>query len=229
MGLLTPLSQAKVGGFGRRTTDAVRRYPVCDRWRVICLALLLTPLTGCGLLERHLSPSCKSRAFVRIGVEDYLRTNYPRADSVRAVVLPFLAPLNLKAARFEQVPESFGGEVARILQTQLLSAGILPIVELSFHGPRVSPFTDLFGGNHELLDWARTQGYDLVIIGQVEQFSSLEELTLTGKVIDVTRGVTLWYGRGAVSSQRAPIPEYRSLTEEGVRCLLSTFLDEGDQ
>jgi hypothetical protein len=73
------------------------------------------------------------------------------------------------------------------------------------------------------MEWARTQGYDLIVIGQVEQFTSLTELAITSKVIDVTKGVTLWYGHGTTFAKQSTLPEYRLLTEDGVRCLCSSL------
>ena len=217
-----------MGHFCRPIADLTLRRNDWGRWRVSSLTIFLLLFTGCSLLERHHPTSCKTHAFIEVSVEDYIRNNYSKPDTVRAVVLPFFAPLNLKPARFDQAPESFGSEIARVVQAQLLESRIFPIVELSFNGPRTAPFSDFFGGNHEIMDWARTQGYDLIVIGQVEQFTSLNEMTITSKVIDVTKGVTLWYGRGKTSAKQSILPEYRLLTEDGVRCLFSSLVQDID-
>lgn len=228
MGMLNPRTSPVMGRYCRPIADLThRRYDWCW-WRVSFLTILLLLLNGCSLIERHHTTSCKSHAFLKISVEDYIRSSYSKPDAVRAVVLPFFAPLNLKPARFDQVPESFGSEIARIIQAQLLESRIFPIVEISFNGPRVAAFSDFFGGNHEVMEWARTQGYDLIVIGQIEQFTTLNEITITSKVIDVTKGVTLWYGRGKTSSKQATLPDYRLLAEEGASCLFSSLLQDVD-
>lgn len=215
------------------------------RISVTILTILLTLLGGCGLWERHVETSCKSHAFVRIPVEEYVQTGFDSSRPVRVVVLPFLTQPNLGSARFGQFPESFGAEVARLVQRQLLEQRVIPVVELSFNGPRVAPFGDLYGGNYEVIEWARTQGYDLAFVGQVEPLVSLEGIALSGKLIDVTKQVTLWYGRAQVDSraqiardlgtrvglvQRGTrLPEYRWLTELAVRCLVANVVNPEEE
>ena len=228
MGMLNPRISPVMGRYCRSIATVTPRRYDWGWWRVSSLTIFLLLLSGCSLFERHHPTSCKSHAYIKVAVENYIRNNYSKPDTVRAVVLPFFAPLNLKPARFDQVPESFGSEIARIVHAQLLESRIFPIVEISFNGPRTAPFSDFFGGNHEVMEWARTQGYDLIVIGQVEQFTTLTEMAITSKVIDVTKGVTLWYGHGKTSAKKSTLPEYRLLTEDGVRCLFSSLLQYVD-
>lgn len=214
-------------------------------WSVTILTVCAASLSGCGLLERHVETSCKSHAFVKVPVEEYVLSGFDSSRPVRVVVLPFLAQSNLGSVRFGQFPESFGTEVARLVQAQILERGVIPVVELSMNGPRAAPFNDLYGGNFEVIEWARSQGYDLVFVGQVEQFVSLEGLTLTAKLIDVTKQITLWYGQARVDSraqaarnvgmglgvvQRGQrLPEYRRLAELTVSCLVSSVFEQGEE
>lgn len=238
---------------GRPTSSQSRQLiplPSANRARsargyVTILTVLAVLLAGCSVLERHVETSCKSHAFVRVPVEEYVQTAFDSSRPVRVVVLPFLTQPNLDSARFGQFSESFGAEVARLVQGHLLEQRVIPVVELSLNGPRVAPFGDLYGGNYEVIEWARTQGYDLVFVGQVEPFVSLEGVALTGKLIDVTKHVTLWYGRARVDSRAqaarnvgvglgvarrgTQLPEYRRLTELTVGCLVSSVFDPGDE
>lgn len=215
------------------------------RGYVIILTVLALLLGGCGVWERHLQTSCKTHAFVRVPVADYLQTAFHPAHPTRVVVLPFLTQTNFGSARFGQFPESFGTEVARLVQAKILEQEVIPVVELSMNGPWVASFADLHGGNYAVLEWARAQGYDMVFVGQLEPLVSLDGLTLTGKLIDVTKQVTLWYGRAQLDSRAQALrnvgaglgvvqrgqhlPEYRRLTELTVDCLVSSVFEPAEE
>jgi hypothetical protein len=231
----------------REGRDPSSSQPAGRRLAVNIMTVTSLLLSACGLFERHVQTACKSHAYVRVNVEDYLKAAFPPNHGASVVLLPFVAPQNvgIGATRFGQFPESFGTEIARIAQGQMLEYGVIPVVSLATQGPRVAPYADMFGGNYEAMEWARTQGYDLVFIGQLEPLSSLESVSITGKLIDVTKQVTLWYGRAKIDSRSQlardlgaslgltkrgqQLPEYRRLTELAVSCLMtSVFKADGD-
>ena len=92
--------------------------------------------------------------------------------------------------------------LAQDLHDELLNFKTIPIVEVlpreDWPGKR-----DEFGtGNFTALKMGRDAGYDLILVGILEPITSLDRLTIYTKLLDADNGVTIWYGKSTVSSDR---------------------------
>jgi hypothetical protein len=61
---------------------------------------------------------------------------------------------------------------------------------------------EFFTGNFGALSAARAAGYDLVLVGNVEPITRVDEYIVHSKVLDVESGITLWYGTSRVVTDR---------------------------
>jgi len=117
---------------------------------------------------------------------------------VRAAVIPFdvpetFAPLGNDSA-------NYGRELARKVQGELNRAGGLPIVEIFNRDRWPGKRAEFFNGNYGAIDLARAAGYDLVIVGYLDDIKNEKSLGMYTKIIDTQDQVTIWSSRTEVST-----------------------------
>lgn len=158
-------------------------------------------LAGCSTLNLNNEERCNSRAYVRTPLESFVKQRFPYGAPVRLGIIPFATPENF-AARSDQMPGA-GKLLARHLQREFLhrqrSATIVEIMNRSDWPGQAEEF---YHGNYRSLSMARDAGYDLVLVGVVENPRSVDELSAFGKLIEVASGITIWNGRGIVNTNR---------------------------
>lgn len=185
----------------RRFFDITRQA-----FRAINLTLLCPLLVGCSFIHDRYGETCKTRAYIREDVEAYLRTRFPSNSPVRVAIIPFSTPANLAAANNER--PGLGNELAWRLHGEFLKSQLFPMVEVlnrqDWPGKKEEFFTGNFGG----LQGAREAGYDLALIGYVDSPKDLYQLPVLTKLIDTDSGVTLWYGKSVVTTQRPDMDSF---------------------
>lgn len=232
------------------------------KFAVIILTLSLSTLLGCASL-RHNSmihnSSCsdiassssnygsKTHAYVKTALHDYLSQRYSAltasAAPIRVAVVPFTTPANFSG--FGSSTPNIGLELATQLQAQLLRCSKLPIVEVLNRADWPGKREEFFTGNFGAISQAREAGYDLIILGLVENQRSLDQLVTYTKVIEADAGITLWYGRTAAMiskpqfsspwhfiglDQRRPDLLYSAeLLEKSVSCITEEMIDPVDR
>ncbi len=92
---------------------------------------------------------------------------------------------------------------------ELLSSSQIPIVEVLNRQDWPGKKEEFFTGNFGALQMSRDAGYDLVMVGFVEQQKSLDNLSAYSKILDVESGVTVWYGKTTAYTQR---PEFDTMS-----------------
>lgn len=196
-------------------------------------------MTGCAAVDYPQSlEGCKSRAFINGGLLDYLKTRYHSQPFVRFAIIPFDVQESFALPGNES--EHYGRELARRFQAEIQRSGELGIVELFNQDRWPGKREEFFTGNHRSIQLARDAGYDMVILGYLEDLRNDEELPLLTKVIDTSNGVTVWFGRTVAYSRRRPVRElfadarlaqkrpelfaFTERTEKLVRCTVSEIL-----
>ena len=207
--------------------------------RVIILTLL--PLVaGCAYIERHYGESCNTRAYVASDVDTFLRSRFLKNSPVRVAVIPFTVPANL-AAYSNEFP-GIGNELAWKVQAEFLQKQAFPIVEVLNRQDWPGKKEEFFTGNFGALTHAMDAGYDLALVGLVESGDRLDTLVVDTKLIEVESGITLWYGRTrvvtdrkdmeAVSSflfltdNRPDLMYYDALIDKASRCIVTEIMAE---
>jgi hypothetical protein len=171
----------------------------------------------------------------------YLSKRYDKHAPVRVAVIPFSTPANL-ASRNQEMP-GIGNTIAWRLKDQLLASGEFPIVEVFDRQDWPRKKEEFYFGNFGALQMARSAGYDVVLVGNVEEIHSLDSLTAQVKLIDVESGITIFSGRSQVNTNRGEVNEitsgwwfgprkrpdkfhYPALGEKLAQCLRESILEE---
>jgi hypothetical protein len=115
-------------------------------------------------------------------------------------VIPFSTPANL-AARSNELP-GMGNQIAWKVKNELASTSEFPIVEVLNRADWPRKKEEFHTGNYGALNQSRAAGYDLMLVGNIENLTSLDALTANVKVIEVETGITLWSGVTTVSTDR---------------------------
>lgn len=175
----------------------------CARGVKILTLCSLIILSGCATLEPRFVEPCKTRAYVETSISGFVSSRYPSHAPVRMAVIPFTVPANLTA--FDITRSSLAEDLARSVHAELLRIEALPIVEVFPREDWPGKREEFFTGNYGALTLARQAGYDLVLVGFVEPFTSLERMTAYAKVIEIASGITLFYGKTEVNLGRSPL------------------------
>jgi hypothetical protein len=197
-------------------------------------------LTGCAYLTDHIGETCKTHAYIRQGLSDYISKRYHSDAPVRLGIIPFTVPENL--ATVTNARPGLDATLAWRLHGAFLDYQELPIVEILTRQDWPGKKDEFFTGNFGALRMARDAGYDLVMVGYVEPLREVTSLTAYGKILDTESGVTVWYGRSEVYTRRKKIRDAESflglrderqdyiysaaLTDELARCLVKNALKE---
>jgi len=156
---------------------------------------------GCAAFQPrfHVNQNCSSRVFVssplteRIGGE-----TSPAEPRIRLAVVPFSVPANIAGSNNE-LP-GLGNTLAWKVHSEALSSGEFPVTEVFNRQDWPGKKEEFFSGNFGAISLAHEAGYDLVLTGLIDNLRSLDSLTAYTKVIDVSSGVTIWYGKSSVKA-----------------------------
>ncbi|MCB0354799.1 MAG: hypothetical protein KDD64_14790 [Bdellovibrionales bacterium] len=206
---------------------------------VNCLTAIVT-LSGCSTLQFTEQETCSNHPFIRSPIESYLSQRFPKGAPVRVGVVPFTAPANV-AASSDEMP-GLGNEIAWRLKNELLASGAFPIVQLLNRQEWPGQREEFRSGNFDSIGMAKAAGFDLVLVGAVENFTSLDSLSIQTKLIEVESGITVWNGRSLVHSnhidrEKTPLSSWfigrnpsslptGSLMDELAHCILEGMLSD---
>jgi hypothetical protein len=118
-------------------------------------------------------------------------------------IVPFNVPESFSPSGNESL--NFGRELAARFHQELMGEGELGIIELFNRDRWPGKRSEFNAGNYGSIELARNAGYDLVLVGYLEEIVNETDLTLLTKVIDTSNGVTVWYGRTVAYSSRRPL------------------------
>jgi hypothetical protein len=158
----------------------------------ILTVMLLSCLSGCALTQQYVLDRCKTRAYVRNIVPDYLSARFHSEAPVRMAIIPFSPPANL-AYRGPEVP-GLGNLLASQIHSELVAANQVPIVELFNRQDWPGKKDEFSTGNFGAIRASRDAGYDLVLVGKMLPMQALDSISVEYKLIEVEAGITLWYG-----------------------------------
>jgi len=164
------------------------------------LGVILLTLLGCSTLERRYGESCKSRAYLRMPIADFISRRYPSNSPVRIAVIPFSVPANLAGKSVDE--PSLGLRLATQLHSELIRPGELPLVEVLNREDWPRKKEEFFTGNFGAIQQARAAGYDLFVIGFVPEMTRRDALSAQVKVIEAESGITLYYGTVEAETNR---------------------------
>ena len=166
---------------------------------VIHLTLVLVlVLSGCAYgryAESLYKEPCNTRAYIQLVVEDYLNKRFPLKSPVRMAIIPFSVPANLASAGSES--PGLGNELAWKVHAALLETGKIPMVEVLNRVDWPGKKNEFFTGNYGALAMAREAGYDLVMVGYLDQITTPTRMAIYTKLIEVDSGITVYYGRSS--------------------------------
>ena len=169
---------------------------------VIFLTASLLSLSACSYLRQ--SPyqgECKTRAYVQFVLRDYLTKRFEKNARVRLGIIPFSAPANL-SYKGAQSP-GVGSDAAWETQKALLETGAVPIVEVFNRQDWPGKKEEFNTGNYGAIRYGREAGYDLVLVGDVEKMTNLDEVSVVVRLIETESGTTLYTARSTVYNTEA--------------------------
>lgn len=172
-----------------------------NRCRVTILTLAVALLsTSCSYIEQRTLDQCKNHAYVETVLEDYITTRYHSNAPVRMAIIPFTVPANLTGDAYRYA--GLGNELAYRLHADFLNKGIVPIVEVLDRQDWPRKKDEFYTGNFGAIAQAREAGYDLVLVGVIEEFNGIYQAVSSTKIIEVESGTTLWYGKTIATTER---------------------------
>ncbi len=167
--------------------------------KFLTLVIAVVTLPGCSTLFVQ-TPPCKSHAYVRVGLADYISQRFDSGAPVRIGIIPFSVPANL--SNFGGRTLSTGTDIAWRLHAQLLKRNETAIIEVFPREDWPGKQEEFFKGNFGAIAQAREAGYDMVVVGLVDGIRSLEEMTAHSKLIDLDNGITVWYGTSTATIEK---------------------------
>ncbi len=191
--MLREMLMEKIPFLQRTTASYSSGNPDNGSFRAIILTLLLSfSATGCAFIHERIGEHCKSRAYTKTILADYITTRYVSGSPVRMAVIPFSVPANISYRDTER--PGWGSMLAWSVQAEMLRTGIVPIVEVLNREDWPGKKEEFHTGNFGAIEMARDAGYDLVLVGYISPPRSQERITASVKIIDVDSGITVWYG-----------------------------------
>lgn len=197
-------------------------------------------LNACSFIYGRYGETCNSRAYVHRPLPEYISQRFFKNAQVRMAIIPFSVPANLAAISDEQ--PGLGNELAWKVHAKLLESKEVPIVEVFNRQDWPRKKEEFFTGNFGALSMAQEAGYDLVMVGNVEQQKQLDTMIVHAKVIDVEAGITLWYGKVEAHTRRPNMESWAdtfwlddkipsklysgSLIDEASRCIASVVTSD---
>lgn len=170
------------------------------------LSLALSSLlSACSLFKSPIDTlDCKIHTYIEQDFGDYLSERFNSDSASPAPVRMAIIPFDVQETFAQLGPDSrnFGRELAKNFLLYFQQEGIVPIVELFNRDRWPGKRSEFFSGNYRAISLARDAGYDLVLIGFLEDLNNDTSLNLHTKIIDTANGVTLWNARTTVSSSQ---------------------------
>lgn len=179
--------------------------------RLILSLMLTLQLSSCSTVEivepKHEDPyiqseyglSCKSHAYIKTVLSEYITTRFPSGAPVRMAIVPFSTPANLAEQSSEH--PGLGNLLAQQVQARFLEAGEVPIVEIFNRQDWPGKKDEFYTGNFGAIAFARDAGYDLVLVGLLKSPKQINQLAAEAKIIETESGVTVWYGESEGRSE----------------------------
>ena len=153
---------------------------------------------------------CKIQTYINGQLPGYLKARYDSQQLTRLAVIPFDVPETFAPPGNESM--YFGREIARRIQGHLYKTGELRIIELFNQDRWPGKREEFMTGNHHAIQLAADAGYDLVLVGYLEELRGDQELNIYTKVIDTNGGVTIWSARTTVYSYQRPVQQVLAQT-----------------
>ncbi|MCC6220413.1 MAG: hypothetical protein IT291_04135 [Deltaproteobacteria bacterium] len=167
--------------------------------KLLVISLAIFSLGACFSLKASLNAdSCKIRAYVDKDFVSYVRSRFHSEQPVRLAIMPFDVPESFAAQPGK--PRHFGKDLAEAFQAEFLRQEKISIVEFFNIATWPGKREEFLEGNYASMELARGAGYDFLLVGQLAELRSDDELKLLTKVIDLSNNVTLWYGDTTVHS-----------------------------
>ncbi|MBP9838946.1 MAG: hypothetical protein KBC84_09565 [Proteobacteria bacterium] len=146
---------------------------------------------------------CKSHTYINLKLEDYVKQRFTDNSNVRLAIIPFdvqesFAPLGNESS-------NFGRELARRFTLEFHKENLVPIVELFNRDRWPGKREEFFTGNYKAIDLARAAGYDLVMVGYLEELKDDVTLTIYTKIIDTQSNITIWDAQNTVVSRETAV------------------------
>ncbi len=174
--------------------------------KVLTLCVVAIFAASCTTTQQH-KESCNLRAYLDQDLEQYINGRFGSKAPIRMAIIPFSTPANFAWQNSQH--QGLGKELAWRFQSEFLTQGTLPIVEVFNREDWPGKREEFWTGNFGSIAQAREAGYDLVFVGNVDPMRGIDNLTIHSKIIDVDAGITVWSGTTNVRTEKAKINRSR--------------------
>ena len=162
--------------------------------------MILAALIGCSAAKLPLeNEGCKIQAYIDTPFQDYLSRRFNKGQPWRIAVIPFDVPESFASS--VDRPDDYGYQLAELFQRELLKKAEGGIVEVFGRDRWPGKKEEFFRGNYTAIQLAAHAGYDLVIVGYMQEIRNESDLSFFTKVIDTESGVTVWFAETMVYSK----------------------------
>ena len=205
--------------------------------------MLVVSLTSCAYIKQRTLFECKTHAYVETVLEDYLSRRYQSGAPVRMGIIPLVVSVNLTQKPF--LYRGLGNELAYQIHAHFLNNEAVPIVEVLNREDWPGKKDEFYTGNFGALSQAREAGYDLILVGMVDEYIPTSHITASSKIIEVESGITIWYGKTTAQTtsgaylkaadyigieKRDPSKSFGGeLSQELTRCIAKEILSKNRQ
>lgn len=153
--------------------------------------------------------SCSIRSYTDVGFLGYLSRQKDNGNPIRLAVMPFEVPQNF-VLTYKRNRGNIGNSLARDIQMELKRSGVIDVVEYFDNPSWPGKRAEFSKGNFDSLKNARQAGYNLVLVGYLEEITNESDLNLQLKIIDTANFVTIWHVRTTASSKARAERRYLS-------------------
>lgn len=177
----------------------MKRLNLSKFFGVTFLTPVVALLTACSYIHNQYGETCNYRAYTQNELSEFLSKRFHSNAPVRMAIIPFSTPANLT------VPRNTAGlnnDLAWKVHAEFLTRNKIPIVEVFNREDWPGKREEFFTGNFGAISTSREAGYDLVMVGYLENTSSLDTMAAYTKLIEVESGITVWYGKTVASTSR---------------------------
>jgi len=144
---------------------------------------------------------CKIRTHTNAKLVDYVSGRFSSTTAVRALIIPFDVPESFAGSWNNYHDQHYGRELARLLRAELARTGELGIIELFAQNSWPGKRDEYFVGNYRAIQLAKDAGFQILILGHMEDLKNDEEMVILTKIIDATNNVTIWDAKTMVYSR----------------------------
>jgi hypothetical protein len=171
------------------------------------IVALLGALFGCSanrLLLR--TEGCKNQTDTNLVLENYISTRFVSGSPVRMAIVPFDVPETF--ATWGNESEHFGRQLARRVHAEIRSEGVVPISEIFNRDRWPGKREEFFTGNYQAIELAKNAGYDLVLVGYMDDIKDDEDIDIYTKIIDTHNHMNVWSARTRVTSKNKRVSNF---------------------